>query len=68
MRPRGGAPTTGPGWPKALVSLSVVFLSLAVWNGVLAVGDSAVWRSVTAAACALCAAALLVIAINDRKG
>lgn len=47
--------------------LSVVFLALAVWNGVLAVGDSALWRSVTAAACALCAAALMVIAVNDRR-
>jgi hypothetical protein len=49
------------------VSLSVVFLALAVWNGVLAAGDSAVWRSVTAVACAVCAVALLGIAINDRK-
>lgn len=51
----------------ALVLLAVVFLALAVWNGVLAVGDSAVWRSVTAAACGLCAAALTVIAFNDRR-
>lgn len=51
----------------ALVLLALVFLALAVWNGVLAVGDSALWRSVTAAACGLCAVALMVIAVNDRR-
>ncbi|MFD9740689.1 hypothetical protein [Umezawaea sp. NPDC059074] len=68
MSQRGDLPSKGRSrWPKALVLLSVVFLALAVWNGVLAVGDSALWRSVTAAACALCAAALMVIAVNDRR-
>ncbi|HEX6344466.1 hypothetical protein [Umezawaea sp.] len=51
----------------ALLLLAAVFLALAVWNGVLAVGDSALWRSVTAAACGLCAVALVVIAVNDRR-
>jgi hypothetical protein len=49
------------------VVLSAVFLVLAGWNGVLASGDSAVWRSVTAAACAVCACALITIAAHDRR-
>jgi hypothetical protein len=68
MSQRGDLPSKGRSrWPVALVLLAVVFLALAVWNGVLAVGDSALWRSVTAAACGLCAAALMVIAHNDRR-
>jgi hypothetical protein len=68
MSQRGDLPSKGrSGWPKTLVLLAVVFLALAAWNGVLAVGDSALWRSVTAAACALCAVALMVIAAGDRR-
>jgi hypothetical protein len=68
MSQRGDLPSKGrSSWPVALVLLAVVFLALAVWNAVLAVGDSAVWRSVTAAACGLCAIALMVIAVNDRR-
>jgi hypothetical protein len=68
MSQRGDLPSKGRSeWPKPLVLLAAVFLLLAAWNGVLAVGDSALWRSVTAAACGLCAAALLVIAASDRR-
>ncbi len=68
MSRRGDLPSRGRAkGPVALVLLAVVFLALAVWNGILAVGDSALWRSVTAAACGLCAAALVVVAVNDRR-
>ncbi|MEO6083367.1 MAG: hypothetical protein ABIQ18_09705 [Umezawaea sp.] len=68
MSQRGNLPSKGrSGWPRSLVLLAAVFLLLAAWNGVLAVGDSALWRSVTAAACGLCAVALMVIAANDRR-
>jgi hypothetical protein len=68
MRQRGDLPGKGrSGWPKPLVPLAVVFLLLAAWNGVLAVHDSALWRSVTAAACGLCAVALVVVAAGDRR-
>ena len=68
MSQRGDLPSKGRSrWPKTLVLLAVVFLALAAWNGVLAVGDSALWRSVTAAACGLCAVALMVVAAGDRR-
>ncbi|WNV84404.1 hypothetical protein [Umezawaea sp. Da 62-37] len=68
MSRRGDLPSTGrPRLPKALITLAVVFLVLAVWNGWLAVGDSALWRSVTAASCLVCAAALTLIAVNDGR-
>ncbi|PRY37323.1 hypothetical protein [Umezawaea tangerina] len=68
MSRRGDLPSTGrPRLPKALILLAIVFLALAAWNGWLAVGDSALWRSVTAAACLLCAVALTLIAVNDGR-
>jgi hypothetical protein len=67
MRPRGGLPSTGPGWSKALLVLAIVFLLLAIWNGALATTDSLAWRGVAVAGCALCSGALVYVAIIDRR-
>lgn len=67
MRPRGGLPSTGPRWSRALLTLATVFLLLAVWNGVLATADSLTWRAVAVAGCALCSASLVYIAFTNRR-
>jgi len=67
MRPRGELPSTGPGWSKTLLALAIVFLALAIWNGVLATADSLSWRAVAVAGCVLCSASLVYVAFTDRR-
>jgi hypothetical protein len=45
-------------WPEPHLWLIAVFVALSVVNVALAVAESAPWHAVTAAACALMAAAL----------
>ncbi|MFI9816021.1 hypothetical protein [Saccharothrix variisporea] len=52
---------------RSLVTLAAVFLAVAALNAVFALLDHATWRSVTAGACAVTAAALLLTAVSDRR-
>ncbi|RKT74049.1 hypothetical protein DFJ66_7391 [Saccharothrix variisporea] len=49
------------------MTLAAVFLAVAALNAVFALLDHATWRSVTAGACAVTAAALLLTAVSDRR-
>lgn len=54
----------GPSGARTLVVLAVVFLAVAVWNGVLALDDQVAWRDATAAMCAVASAGLLLVAVR----
>lgn len=54
-------------WSKPLVALAVVFLAVALCNGLLVALDQALWRGATAAGCAVVAALLLACAAGPRR-
>ncbi|MEV0681407.1 hypothetical protein AB0I60_33290 [Actinosynnema sp. NPDC050436] len=49
------------------MALAVVFLAVAVWNGVLSASEPAVWRGATAAGCAVASAGLWYAAVVERR-